>query len=50
MKTLSNVDIRQVRGHWECIINDEFFCSGDTLDEIITELAAVYGTEASNAS
>ena len=40
MKTLSNVDIRQVRGHWECIINGEFFCSGDTFEEIIEELRA----------
>ena len=50
MKTLNNVDIKQVRGHWECHINGKFFCSGDTFDEIIKELAAVYGTEASNVS
>lgn len=50
MKTLNNVDIRQVRGHWECTVDGEFVCSGDTLDEIITELAAVYGTEDANVS
>lgn len=43
MPTLSDVDIKQVRGHWECHINGDFFCTGDTLDEVLEEICSTYG-------
>lgn len=35
------VQIIQVRGHWEVRINGEFFCSADTYGEAIKELKTV---------
>ena len=38
MKTLENVDLKRVMGHWECYVDGQFVCSGDTLDEVLEEL------------
>lgn len=45
MKNLENVDIHRVMDHWECYVNGDFVCSGDTLEEIVESLAGIYMEE-----
>lgn len=40
---INEVDIKQVKGHWEVSVNGEFFCSADTYTEAVNELWEVYG-------
>lgn len=37
------VQIRQVKEHWEVRINGEFFCTADSYVEAVNELQEVYG-------
>lgn len=37
------VQIHQVREHWEVLINGEFFCTADSYVEAVNELQEVYG-------
>ena len=38
-----NIQFEQVRGHWEVIVDGEFFCSADTLLEAVEEFEKTYG-------
>ncbi len=33
-----DIQIKQVRGHWEVYINGEFFCTADSYDEAVNEV------------
>lgn len=39
---IHNVEIKQVRGHWEVYVNGEFFCSADSYIEAVNELYEAY--------
>lgn len=39
---ICEVQIKQVRGHWEVHINGEFFCSADSYAEAVKELNKAY--------
>lgn len=40
--TISEVQIKQIHGHWEVYINGEFFCSADSYLEAVNELYDSY--------
>lgn len=37
-----DLTIKQVRGHWEVYVNNEFFCTSDSYIEAIHEVYEVY--------
>ena len=39
---IHDIKIKQVGGHWEVFVNDEFFCSADSYSEAMNELWEVY--------
>ena len=40
--TIHDIQIKQVREHWEVHINGEFFCSTDSYIEAINEIQETY--------
>lgn len=40
---VNEVQIKQVREHWEIYVNGEFFCSTDSYTEAVNELHEAYG-------
>lgn len=36
---LEKIEVRNVKGHYEAFINGQFVVSGDTLNEVLKELA-----------
>lgn len=40
--TVRDVQIKQVRGHWEVYINGEFFCTADSYIEAVKEVYETY--------
>lgn len=40
--TISEVQIKQVRGYFEVYVNGEFFCSTDSYIEAVNELYEAY--------
>lgn len=39
---ICEVQIKQVKGHWEVHINGKFFCSADSYTEAVKELNKAY--------
>lgn len=39
---ICEVQIKQVKGHWEVRINGRFFCSADSYTEAVKELNKAY--------
>lgn len=37
-----DIQIKQVRGHWEVFINGEFFCTADSYLEAVMEVNDYY--------
>lgn len=37
-----DVQIKQVRGHWEVYVNGEFFCTADSYLEAVMEVNEMY--------
>lgn len=40
---ISEVQIKQIRGHFEVYVNGAFFCSTDSYTEAVNELYEAYG-------
>ena len=38
---ISEVKIKQVRGHWEVYLDGEFYCSADSYTEAVEEAADI---------
>lgn len=41
-QSISEVQIKQIRGHFEVYVNGKFFCSTDSYIEAVNELREVY--------
>ena len=39
---IHEIDIRQVKGHWEVYVNGEFYCTADSYIEAVNELYEAY--------
>lgn len=39
---IHDVQIKQVRGHWEVYVNGEFFCTADSYLEAVMEINEFY--------
>lgn len=39
---ISEVQIKQIRGHWEVYVNGVFFCASDSYIEAVNELHKAY--------
>ena len=42
-RDISEVQIKQIRGHFEVYVNGKFFCSTDSYTEAVNELCEAYG-------
>lgn len=42
-RDISEVQIKQIRGHFEVYVNGKFFCSTDSYTEALNELYEAYG-------
>ena len=42
-QSISEVQIKQTRGHFEVYVNGEFFCTTDSYTEAVNELYEAYG-------
>lgn len=40
---VDEIQITQVRGHWEVYVNGNFFCTADSYIEAVKEVQEVYG-------